>query len=118
MLVLDGVRFSYGARVILDGADAVFPSGSATALMGPSGSGKTTLVQLVARLYDVSSGVVRVGGRDVREYDLAVLRDAVAVVLQNTTLFSGTIRSLGKKHGIPTPTNDFLYDRIKEMENG
>lgn len=91
----DHVAFRYAAdaeRDVLEDVTLRIPSGSVVGILGGTGSGKTTLVQLVARLYDVSSGVVRVGGRDVREYDLAVLRDAVAVVLQNTTLFSGTIR--------------------------
>lgn len=91
----DHVAFRYAAdaeRDVLEDVTLRIPSGSVVGILGGTGSGKTTLVQLVARLYDASSGVVRVGGRDVREYDLAVLRDAVAVVLQNTTLFSGTIR--------------------------
>lgn len=91
----DHVAFRYAAdaeRDVLEDVTLRIPSGSVVGILGGTGSGKTTLVQLVARLYDASSGVVRVGGCDVREYDLAVLRDAVAVVLQNTTLFSGTIR--------------------------
>lgn len=91
----DHVTFRYAAdaeRDVLEDVTLRISSGSVVGILGGTGSGKTTLVQLVARLYDASSGVVRVGGRDVREYDLAVLRDAVAVVLQNTTLFSGTIR--------------------------
>ena len=91
----DHVAFRYAAdaeRDVLEDVTLRIPSGSVVGILGGTGSGKTTLVQLVARLYDASSGVVRVGGRDVREYDLDVLRDAVAVVLQNTTLFSGTIR--------------------------
>ena len=91
----DHVTFRYAAdakRDVLEDVTLRIPSGSVVGILGGTGSGKTTLVQLVARLYDASSGVVRVGGCDVREYDLAVLRDAVAVVLQNTTLFSGTIR--------------------------
>lgn len=67
MLVLDGVRFSYGARVILDGADAVFPSGSATALMGPSGSGKTTLLRLMDGSLKPDAGSVLLDGEPVAE---------------------------------------------------
>ena len=66
-------------------------SGETVGVIGGTGSGKSTLVNLVSRLYDVSQGQVLVGGHDVREYDLTTLRDAVAVVLQQNTLFSGTI---------------------------
>lgn len=67
-------------------------SGSIVGIIGATGSAKTSLVQLIPRLYDVSEGQVLVGGLDVRSYDLPVLRDAVAMVLQNNTLFSGSIR--------------------------
>lgn len=66
-------------------------SGETVGVIGGTGSGKSTLVNLVSRLYDVSQGQVLVGGHDVREYDLTTLRDAVAVVLQQNTLFSGSI---------------------------
>ena len=68
------------------------PSGSTGGIIGGTGSGKTSFVQLIPRLYDVTSGSVKVGGRDVREYDVEALRDAVAMVLQKNTLFSGTIK--------------------------
>ncbi|WP_291531350.1 ABC transporter ATP-binding protein, partial [Bifidobacterium sp. UBA4282] len=67
MLVLNNVGFSYGARVILDGADAVFPSGSATALMGPSGSGKTTLLRLMDGSLKPDAGSVLLDGEPVAE---------------------------------------------------
>lgn len=66
-------------------------SGETVGILGGTGSGKSTFVALISRLYDVDKGSVRVGGHDVREYDTEVLRDAVAVVLQKNTLFSGTI---------------------------
>lgn len=66
-------------------------SGETIGVIGGTGSGKSTLVNLISRLYDVSKGVVKVGGHDVREYDLATLRNAVSVVLQKNVLFSGTI---------------------------
>ena len=66
-------------------------SGETIGIIGPTGSGKTSLVNLLSRLYDVNSGVVKVGGRDVREYDVKTLRDSVSVVLQKNILFSGTI---------------------------
>ncbi len=67
-------------------------SGETIGIIGGTGSSKSTLVQLIPRLYDVADGSVLVGGKDVREYDLETLRDAVAMVLQKNTLFSGTIK--------------------------
>ena len=68
------------------------PSGATVGIIGGTGSSKSTLVSLVPRLYDVTSGSVSVGGHDVREYDLEVLRSSVAMVLQKNVLFSGTIK--------------------------
>ena len=90
-----GVDFKYSAdaeKNVLEGIDLCFDAGSTVGILGGTGSGKTTLVQLIARLYDASAGQVLVGGRDVRDYDLATLRDAVGVVLQTNVLFSGTVR--------------------------
>ena len=72
--------------------DLHIPSGATVGIIGGTGSSKTTLIQLISRLYDVTEGSVRVAGKDVREYDLESLRDAVAVVLQKNVLFSGTIK--------------------------
>ncbi|HIY50334.1 MAG TPA: ABC transporter ATP-binding protein/permease [Candidatus Olsenella avicola] len=91
----DHVSFKYAAdaqKNVLDDVCLSFAPGSTVGVLGGTGSGKSTLVQLVARLYDATSGTVRVGGRDVRDYDLAALRDAVGVVLQKNVLFSGTVR--------------------------
>ena len=67
-------------------------SGETIGIIGGTGSSKSSLIQLISRLYDVTEGSVKVGGRDVREYDLETLRDQVAVVLQKNILFSGTIK--------------------------
>lgn len=94
-VVFDHVSFKYSAtaeRDVLEDVCLDLTAGSTVGILGGTGSGKTTLVQLIARLYDVSSGSVRVGGHDVRDYDLVVLRDAVGVVLQKNVLFSGTVR--------------------------
>ena len=66
-------------------------SGESIGILGPTGSSKSTLVQLIPRLYDISCGQLKVGGHDIKSYDLKTLRDAVAIVLQKNTLFSGTI---------------------------
>lgn len=88
------VDFSYkhgsGERVLED-IDLTIDSGETIGIVGGTGSGKSSLVSLISRLYDVDEGAVLVGGRDVRAYDTRVLRDEVAVVLQNNVLFSGTI---------------------------
>ena len=91
----DHVHFSYASRSerdTLSDIDLHSPSGSVVGILGGTGAGKSTLVQLIPRLYDPTSGSVRVGGVDTRKYDLTALRDAVAMVLQKNELFSGTIK--------------------------
>ena len=85
--------------------DLHIPSGSTVGILGGTGSSKSTLVQLIPRLYDVSEGCVKVGGHDVREYDLDTLRNNVAVVLQKNLLFSGTIRD-NLRWGDPDATDE------------
>ncbi|MFA5698874.1 MAG: ABC transporter ATP-binding protein, partial [Sphaerochaeta sp.] len=90
----EDVSFSYtnqADKLNLKDITLHIPSGSTVGVLGPTGSGKTSLVQLLARLYDVFSGSVKIGGVDVREYSLKSLRDSVGVVLQKNTLFSGTV---------------------------
>ena len=91
----EGVSFRYSREAEADalcGIDLTIPSGTTLGVVGGTGSGKTTLIQLVSRLYDVTAGRVMVGGVDVRDYDLAGLRDEVAVVLQKNVLFAGTVK--------------------------
>ena len=89
----DGVSFNYGGgKNALEGITLRIRSGETIGITGGTGSSKSTLVQLIPRLYDATEGVVRVGGHDVREYDLEALRNSVAVVLQKNLLFSGTLR--------------------------
>ena len=90
----DNVSFCYHeGKDVLSDIDLHIRSGSMVGIIGSTGSSKTTLVSLMARLYDASKGEVKVGGVNVKEYDLKTLRDKVAVVLQKNTLFTGTIRS-------------------------
>ncbi|MBP1587456.1 MAG: ABC transporter ATP-binding protein [Clostridia bacterium] len=77
---------------VLKNIDLHIPSGATVGIIGSTGSSKSTLVQLICRLYDADTGSVKVGGRDVREYDLKGLRDSVAMVLQKNVLFSGTVK--------------------------
>ena len=91
----ENVSFSYaknGDNLTLENIDLHIRSGETIGIIGGTGSAKTTLVQLIPRLYDVYSGSLKVGGRDVREYPLENLRNAVAMVLQKNVLFSGTIK--------------------------
>lgn len=88
------VSFAYKKEAeayVLDDIDLHIKSGETIGILGGTGSAKSTLVNLISRLYDVSEGSLKVGGRDVREYDLETIRNQVAVVLQNNVLFSGTI---------------------------
>ena len=90
----ENVSFSYksnGEKSVLKNINVDIKSGETIGIIGGTGSSKTSLINLIGRLYDVSEGVVKVGGKDVRTYDLETLRDEVSVVLQSNVLFSGTI---------------------------
>lgn len=90
----EGVSFKYhpdAEEYALSQVDLHIKAGQTVGVLGGTGSAKSTLVQLIPRLYDVAEGTVRVGGRDVREYDIHALRDAVGIVLQKNVLFSGTV---------------------------
>jgi ATP-binding cassette subfamily B multidrug efflux pump len=104
----DHVSFCYAARSknwALSDIDLHIPSGTSVGIIGGTGSSKTTLIQLIPRLYDATEGTVRVGGKDVKHYDLVALRDAVAVVLQKNVLFSGTILE-NMRWGNPNATQE------------
>lgn len=103
----DHVQFKYSAsakRSALSNIDFHVKSGQTVGIIGGTGSAKTTLVQLICRLSDVTDGSVKVGGRDVRAYDLETLRNQVAVVLQKNVLFSGTIKE-NLRWGDPNATD-------------
>lgn len=90
----ENVSFSYNTtseKPILNNINVSIKSGETIGIIGGTGSSKTSLVNLIGRLYDVTDGVVKVGGKDVRSYDLETLRDEVSVVLQSNVLFSGSI---------------------------
>ena len=93
------VSFKYSAAAARDALSHVtlhIPAGATVGIIGGTGAAKTTLVQLIPRLYDATSGTVKVGGQDVRRYYLAALRDAVGIVLQKNLLFSGTVKVGGQ----------------------
>ena len=93
-IVFDHVSFSYageGGNLSLDDISLQIQSGQTIGIIGGTGSAKSTLVQMIPRLYDVTKGSVKVGGIDVRDYNLEALRDQVSMVLQKNVLFTGTI---------------------------
>ena len=109
----DHVRFKYtknADRPVLEDVDLHIKSGETIGIIGGTGSAKTSLVQLIPRLYDVTEGSVRVGKRNVKDYDLTVLRDSVAMVLQKNVLFSGTI-----EENIRWGNKDASLDEVKHV---
>ena len=111
----DHVYFSYkrGGDYALEDIDLHIAAGETVGIIGGTGSGKSSLATLVSRLYDVSEGVVRVGGIDVRDYDMKVLRGEVAMVLQQSTLFSGTILD-NLRWGRPDATEEECVEACRQ----
>ncbi|MEA5050085.1 MAG: ABC transporter ATP-binding protein [Oscillospiraceae bacterium] len=104
----DHVSFSYGgANLALKDVSLRVNAGETIGILGGTGSAKSTFVQLIPRLYEATKGSVRVGGHDVREYDIETLRNAVAMVLQKNELFSGTIKE-NLRWGDPDATDEEL----------
>ena len=111
----ENVSFKYhedAREYALSGVNLHIPAGQTVGVLGGTGSAKSTLVQLIPRLYDVTEGVVRVGGHDVREYDLRALRDAVGIVLQKNVLFSGTVRD-NLRWGDPNADDETLWEACR-----
>ncbi len=111
----DGVSFKYSKeakKYALSDINLDIASGETVGIIGGTGSSKSTLIQLISRLYDTTEGSVRVGGIDVREYDLEVLRNNVAVVLQKNVLFSGTIKE-NLRWGNPDATDEELREACR-----
>ena len=106
-------RYSKSAkRSALEDINVHIDSGMTVGILGGTGSGKSTLVQLIPRLYDVSAGVLKVGGVDVKDYDIRVLRNAVSMVLQKNELFSGTIKD-NLRWGNPDATDEEMIHACK-----
>ena len=110
----ENVSFSYAGneRKALDGVNLEIKSGEMIGILGGTGSAKSTLVQLIPRLYDATEGCVKVGGRDVKSYDVTSLRNAVSMVLQKNVLFSGTI-SENLRWGNPKATDAEIMHACK-----
>ena len=114
----ENVSFKYkpdAAAYALADVNLHIPSGATVGILGGTGSSKSTLIQLISRLYDVSQGSVRVGGVDVRDYDMEVLRNQVAVVLQKNVLFSGTIKE-NLRWGDPNASDEELVRACKQAQ--
>ena len=111
----ENVSFIYSQEAesaALSGVNLHIASGETVGIIGGTGSAKSTLVQLIARLYDVTEGSIKVGGVDVREYDLETLRDNVAMVLQKNVLFSGTIKE-NMRWGNPDATDEEIMEACR-----
>ena len=111
----ENVNFSYSKnldKLCLKNIDLHIHSGETVGIIGGTGSGKSSLVQMIPRLYDTTEGSVKVGGINVKEYDLEVLRDNVAMVLQKNILFSGTIKE-NLRWGNPDATDEQLIHACK-----
>ena len=106
------VTFGYDDRRVLDGVSLSIPSGSSCAIVGPSGSGKTTLVRLIERFWDVDSGTVTLGGRDVRDYKVDSLLQNFSTVFQGVFLFDDTIEN-NIKFGSPEATHEQVADAAR-----
>ena len=107
-VLFDKVSFSYKAsaeKKALEDINLFIASGETVGIIGGTGSGKTSMIQLISRLYDVSEGAVKVGGIDVRDYDIEALRNQVSVVLQKNLLFTGTIKE-NLRWGDPDATDE------------
>ena len=102
------VDFSYvEGKPILKDVSILAPKGKMTAVVGPTGSGKTTIMNLINRFYDVDSGSIEFDGRDIRDYELDSLRSHVGIVLQDSVLFSGTIRD-NIRFGVPDASQEMV----------
>ena len=111
----DNVSFKYSKksdRMALSGINLHIKSGEVIGILGGTGSSKSSLIQLIPRLYDVTEGSVKVGGEDVRNYDIESLRNQVAVVLQKNVLFSGTIKD-NLRWGNPHATDEEMVEACR-----
>lgn len=111
-IVADHVDFSYGSRKIIDDVSLYIPQRTTTAIVGPSGSGKTTLTSLLSRFWDVDSGSVTLGGRDVRDYSMDSLMENFSFVFQNVYLFHDTIAN-NIRFGTPEASMEQVMEAAK-----
>ncbi len=111
-IVIDKVGFSYGKKEILRNASIRIPSNTMTAFVGPSGAGKTTLALLISRFWDVDTGSISIGGKDIREYTLEALMSQISIVFQDVYLFDDTIEN-NIRFGCPNATRKQVEEAAK-----
>ena len=114
-IAFDDVRFSYDGREVIHGMSFEIEQGTTTAIVGPSGSGKTTVSSLMARFYDVDSGVVRIGGHDVREFTVDSLLRNFSMVFQDVNLFDDTIEA-NIAFGCAGATHEMVVEAAKRAQ--
>lgn len=110
---IDNVSFSYGNKEILHDVSLDIPSNTTTAFVGPSGAGKTTLAMLISRFWDVDSGSISIGGRDIREYTLESLMSQISMVFQNVYLFADTVEN-NIRFGCPDASRKMVEEAAKK----
>lgn len=109
------VSFAYGEKPILNNVSCYIPERSMTAIVGPSGSGKTTFCNLISRFWDVNSGEIRLGGKNIKDYSLENLMNQISMVFQDVYLFADTIEN-NIKFGCPNATRDDVIAAAKKAQ--
>ena len=109
------VSFAYGEKPILNNVSCYIPERSMTAIVGPSGSGKTTFCNLISRFWDVNSGEIRLGGKNIKDYSLEYLMNNISMVFQDVYLFADTIEN-NIKFGCPNASRDDVIAAAKKAQ--